>query len=140
MILHFSHIGLTEGRTFTLVSLFLSGICSVPTAPALATGAVAATVLGSAVAARKIALTAHRGMLAGANSPGPVLGDARNSTHEGLQKGRYCRITCGRDGKYVRGAQAAAARPLPASCQGVRIRGPSAVTATVNSKWAASDP
>ena len=26
------------------------------------------------------------------------------------------------------------------SCQGVRIRGPSAVMATVNSKWAASEP
>jgi hypothetical protein len=27
-----------------------------------------------------------------------------------------------------------------ASCQGVRTRGPSSVTAIVNSKWAASDP
>jgi hypothetical protein len=26
------------------------------------------------------------------------------------------------------------------SCQGVRMRGPSWVTATVNSKWAASEP
>ncbi len=29
---------------------------------------------------------------------------------------------------------------LHSSCQGVRIRGPSSVTATVNSKWAASEP
>ena len=28
----------------------------------------------------------------------------------------------------------------PSECQGVRIRGPSSVTATVNSKWAASEP
>ena len=34
----------------------------------------------------------------------------------------------------------AAARPPLASCQGVKIRGPLAVIATVNSKWAASDP
>ena len=34
----------------------------------------------------------------------------------------------------------AAARPPFASCQGVRIRGPAAVIAIVNSKWAASDP
>ena len=34
----------------------------------------------------------------------------------------------------------AAARPPLASCQGVRIRGPAAVTAIVNSKWADSDP
>ena len=31
-------------------------------------------------------------------------------------------------------------RRYSSSCQGVRIRGPSAVTATVNSKWAASEP
>ncbi len=30
--------------------------------------------------------------------------------------------------------------PYSSSCQGVRIRGPSAVTAIVNSKWAASVP
>jgi deazaflavin-dependent oxidoreductase (nitroreductase family) len=30
--------------------------------------------------------------------------------------------------------------PHSSSCQGVRMRGPSAVTATVNSKWAASEP
>ncbi len=35
--------------------------------------------------------------------------------------------------------QAAAIRALD-SCQGVRIRGPSAVTAIVNSKWAVTDP
>ena len=34
----------------------------------------------------------------------------------------------------------AAVGPLPASCQGVRIRGPSAVIAIVNSKCAASEP
>src|SRR5207302_10504869 len=33
-----------------------------------------------------------------------------------------------------------AARPPPASCQGVRTLGPSAVMATVNSKWADSEP
>jgi hypothetical protein len=34
----------------------------------------------------------------------------------------------------------ATARPAPASCHGVSTRGPSAVTAMVNSKCAASDP
>ena len=34
----------------------------------------------------------------------------------------------------------AAARPPFASCHGVKIRGPPAVIAIVNSKWAASDP
>ena len=38
-----------------------------------------------------------------------------------------------------KGAQAAATRARDA-CQGVRIRGPAAVIATVNSKWAASEP
>src|SRR3954447_17264032 len=38
----------------------------------------------------------------------------------------------------VQRAQAAAASTV--SCQGVRMRGPSAVIATVNSKWAVSDP
>jgi hypothetical protein len=38
-----------------------------------------------------------------------------------------------------RAGRYAAARALD-SCHGVRIRGPSAVTATVNSKWAASEP
>jgi predicted Rossmann fold nucleotide-binding protein DprA/Smf involved in DNA uptake len=52
MILHFSHIGLTEGRTFTLVSLFFSGIWQCSHSAALATGAVAATVLGSAAPAQ----------------------------------------------------------------------------------------
>ena len=36
---------------------------------------------------------------------------------------------------FVRGA-----RSDYSSCQGVRMRGPSSVTATVNSKWAASEP
>ena len=35
---------------------------------------------------------------------------------------------------------AALVRPYSSSCQGVRIRGPSAVTAIVNSKWAAREP
>ena len=37
-------------------------------------------------------------------------------------------------------AYAAARPPLAPSCQGVRMRGPAAVTAIVNSKCAASDP
>src|ERR1700722_17132847 len=45
----------------------------------------------------------------------------------------------GAPGDVSTGAQAAA-RPLPASCHGVSTRGPSAVIAIVNSKWAASDP
>jgi len=48
MILHFSHIGLTEGRTFTLVSLFSSKYSWYSSSPALATGTVAATTLGTA--------------------------------------------------------------------------------------------
>jgi hypothetical protein len=64
MILHFSHIGLTEGRTFTLASLFsyeLQWFLS----PALETGTVAATALRSAAQHKIFALQAHRGMLAG---------------------------------------------------------------------------
>jgi hypothetical protein len=37
-------------------------------------------------------------------------------------------------------AAVAANRPVFDSCQGVRMRGPSAVMAIVNSKWAASEP
>ena len=44
----------------------------------------------------------------------------------------------GRAGR--RAAEAQAAARCPDSCQGVRIRGPSAVIATVNSKCAASEP
>jgi hypothetical protein len=46
------------------------------------------------------------------------------------------------DSKPLRPIQrryAAAMRALD-SCQGVRIRGPSAVTAIVNSKWAVTEP
>jgi hypothetical protein len=44
MILHFSHIGLTDGRTFTLVSLS-STVSSSSHSAALETVAAAATVL-----------------------------------------------------------------------------------------------
>ncbi|HEY6475760.1 MAG TPA: hypothetical protein VI456_04210, partial [Polyangia bacterium] len=44
MILHFSHIGLTDGRTFTLVSLS-STVSSSSHSPALETVAAAATAL-----------------------------------------------------------------------------------------------
>jgi hypothetical protein len=47
MILHFSHIGLTEGRTFTLVSLS-STVSSSSHNPALETVGAAATALWSA--------------------------------------------------------------------------------------------
>ena len=111
MILHFSHIGLTEGRTFMLVSLFFSDIRSVPQ---LGSGDRYSRRYQAEEchAAQQTALRAHPLMLARAEI---ALGS-------------------------VDFAPQAAARPLPASCHGVRIRGPSAVIAIVNSKCAASDP
>jgi hypothetical protein len=84
MILHFSHIGLTDGRTF----------------------------MG---AFRK-----------------EIEGGARRLTP---RKARPTMVAATPEGISALGLAAQAA-----SCQGVRTRGPSAVTAIVNSKWAASEP
>src|SRR5947209_20073398 len=104
MILHFSHIGLTDGRTFTLLFALVVTICSV-----LQPGSgdrPGRRYRAAERAAQSRALRTHPGILA----------------------------------RWLRPGQAAAARPPPTSCQGVRILGPSAVTAIVNSKWAASEP
>jgi len=77
-------------------------------------------------------------------------------TQNRLRSGRTGRMLArwmGRASRGIRGSEysepprpdrgeipQAAARPPLASCQGVRIRGPSAVTAIVNSKCAASEP
>jgi hypothetical protein len=65
MILHFSHIGLTDGRTFTLIRSQKLKIFLWILGPALATAAVAATAPKRHTQHRKIALQAHRGMVAG---------------------------------------------------------------------------
>src|SRR3954466_4366956 len=82
MILHFSHIGLTDGRTFT--ETFRQD-------------------------ALKRGLRTRRGV--------------RDATSQNSSQGVY-----------------AAVLARTSACQGVRTFGPSAVTATVNSKWAASEP
>ena len=82
MILHFSHIGLTDGRTFT--ETFRRD-------------------------AQKEGLRTRRG--------------ARDATSKSSSRSVY-----------------AAVLACTSACHGVRTFGPSAVTATVNSKWAASEP
>jgi hypothetical protein len=54
MILHFSHMGLTEGRTFKLISLSTRVISSDSFGPALATGTVAATALRSGAQRKQV--------------------------------------------------------------------------------------
>src|SRR5437588_12266584 len=99
MTLHFSHIGLTEGLTFTLASLSWAGFNGPrrelwrPLKPPLPEPDVRAAQRG--VPRRR------QVMLAG-----------------------VARWPAGK-------SNYAAARPPDASCQGVRILGPSAVTATV---------
>ncbi len=56
----------------------------------------------------------------------------------GADRGTVAAVPRARRGAPVGGRYAAAA--AFASCQGVSTRGPSAVIATVNSKWAASEP
>src|SRR5881227_2697760 len=92
MILHFSHIGLTDGRTFM------------------------EPFGGESVKERAACAQAHASRATQQDST--VLRRPRGSG----------------------GVRYAAETWRPASCQGVRIRGPSAVTATVNSKCAASEP
>jgi hypothetical protein len=66
MILHFSHIGLTDGRTFTLVRFQIStDDLGWILGSALATGTVAATAPKRHAQRQTAALQAHRGMLAG---------------------------------------------------------------------------
>ena len=96
MILHFSHIGLTEGRTFTLKSRSLAGDLSVGSSPGL-----------WRPARLVVTLKPQRGMLA------TSAGDAVSRAYAAFD---------------------AAARPLEGSCHGVRILGPAAVIAIVNSK------
>jgi hypothetical protein len=130
MILHFSHIGLTDGRTFTLASLSSWEHLSGTFGGALETGAVAAT---SSRSTRNtlVVLQAHRGMVAGAlKRLRPAIPGPPEATSGPLR----------RQTEASRPPDQAAARPPEASCQGVRIRGPSAVTAIVNSKCAAREP
>src|SRR5450755_3722641 len=100
MILHFSHMGLTEGRTFTAEIRSLLGVIwtGFPSARLWRPVRSPLRHRGAARSTKLHALQAQRGILAG------------RIFHE----------------------LHAAARPLPDSCQGVRIRGPSAVTAIVN--------
>src|SRR4051812_49935014 len=86
MTLHFSHIGLTDGRTFMK----------------------------------------------------PFGGTSRKEGREraGALAARPARLA----NDSVRPGDYAALAARLATCQGVRIFGPSAVMATVNSKWAASEP
>ncbi len=73
MILHFSHIGLTEGRTFTLDSLSVGKTLWLwVLAEALATGTVAATTDEGHTRRWTDPLRAHRGMLA------PSMGGTEN--------------------------------------------------------------
>src|SRR5690242_3591153 len=85
-----------------------------------------------AVPADDLALLAHRpdrrSYLHGSFQKGEILGSARRLTP---RKARPPMVAAGRDGLPC--AQAS-------SFQGVSTRGPSAVTAMVNSKCAASDP
>src|SRR3954451_7116607 len=94
MILHFSHMGLTDARTFTL---------------------------------RDPPLNLEENALA---SPG----DGSRAYHPRKISSRYpvSQAACVVAWRTARSASS--------SCHGVRIRGPSAVIAIVNSKWAASDP
>src|SRR5436305_3551391 len=81
MILHFSHIGLTEGRTFTLALLWGVEVSyPVPSVRLWRPHGVAATGLKSRHAAQAGALRAHRSMLARVIRPG--------STPSGRESGR----------------------------------------------------
>ena len=117
MILHFSHIGLTEGRTFMFPFGWLPARRRWRTVrrrchpPETRTHAKAGLAHGATEKHSK-------GLLAPVAVPDPLCAPAE-----------------GRRG----GARYAAARVLD-SCQGVRIRGPADVTAMVNSKCAVSDP
>src|SRR3954467_9693539 len=93
MILHFSHMGLTEARTFT--------------------------------APQSIRVKENR-------RRGPGDGQAPREQPEKISSRDQ---SCFGALTLFQAARAASSR-----CQGVRIRGPSAVIATVCSKWAASDP
>src|SRR3954447_14715027 len=94
MILHFSHIGLTDGRTFMIPFGLDSGEWLwLPVRPPLPNS-------------RNDACSKKDALLSA-------------TTH---------------------GSSPQAAACLARSCQGVRIRGPSAVIAMVNSKWAAREP
>jgi hypothetical protein len=117
MILHFSHIGLTEGRTF----MFPFGWLYREEAQAglSAAAAIVSVSRTHAKAERAPDATNQHSKGGAVRSPDPgVSDDAVRGAPRGSQ---------------------AAARALD-SCQGVRIRGASAVTATVNSKCAASEP
>jgi|SRR5579884_1606839 len=127
MILHFSHIGLTDGRTFTLFALV---VVPVSGGPALATGTVAATVLRRPAQAKKMPRGAPGDV---SKPPRAAQGTPRAQPAAGSSRAPAAA------GLTWRPAHAAA-RPPPASCHGVRILGPPAVMAIVNSKWAASEP
>src|SRR5437763_5946117 len=105
MTLHFSHIGFTEGRTFTFA---LSYGC--------------------------LQISQRRRLWRPFRSPLPRRGMAQSARRP------YGRTTAILAGLLWPVVAYAAARPPPASCQGVRTLGPSAVMATVNSKWADSEP
>ena len=119
MTLHFSHIGLTDARTFMNLALLSKEV---------ALGSQESDrrdrTRGPGDAAYRSAATPDRLMLAAAESP-----SARHQTLTGLR---------GQPAANPDAVLAASGQSF--KCQGVRIRGPSAVTAIVNSKWAASEP
>ena len=93
MILHFSHMGLTDARTFTVPKTYL------------------------------------------------FIEENRRGTQESAPaEDKPVKVSSGR--WALQAAPAAAGAPFAdaSRCHGVRIRGPSAVIATVCSKWAASEP
>src|SRR5437588_8659863 len=105
MILHFSHIGLTEGRTFTLALALVWSKLGSYLSPALETARGRRYRAEDRHAARTVALRAHRGMLAmrpvsaglsrrpaparfvpGGQNPRPVRGDGHRELEVGGQR------------------------------------------------------
>lgn len=109
MILHFSHIGFTDGRTFMIP--FKRCLGPVP-----------------ALAAAEAAAAATRMARTQGHADARTVDDSKGALSAALRFG-------GEPGGRARGQTA-----FSPSCQGVRTRGPSAVTAIVNSKCAAREP
>jgi hypothetical protein len=83
MILHFSHIGLTDGRTFT--SLRSREMFSLSLLPALETGTASATERSAASSATN-ALQAHPQILAGGWASAGPRGSASKQGVAGVEK------------------------------------------------------
>ncbi|MEA2251695.1 MAG: hypothetical protein QOG70_1937 [Solirubrobacteraceae bacterium] len=112
MILHFSHIGLTDGRTFMIPF------------GSVTSEAGSGRRDGCRYRSRTSA-HAHQQRVA------PTFYDSKGLGTACVRSVRY---------RSASPAPPGASSSPPSSCHGVRMRGPSAVIATVNSKWAASEP